>query len=122
VTFAKGNNGVALVENEEDIRESLIILLTTIAGERILRPDYGAGLENMVFEPLSVTTSTMISNQMKRSILFHEPRVKVENINLESDNFNGFITITIEFTIISTNRRSNLVFPYYLNEGTNLEQ
>jgi len=122
VTFTRGNNGAELVENEEDIKESLLILLTTIAGERLLRPDYGAGMENMVFEPLNVTTITMISNRVKRSVLFHEPRVKVEDISLVPDNLNGSFQITVEYTVISTNKRTNLVFPYYINEGTNLQR
>lgn len=120
VTFTKGNNGVTLSEDEEDIRESLIILLTTSLGERVMRPDYGANMEDMLFESINVTTASMIINRLKRAILFHEPRVKVKDIDMVPDVGNGLIQVTVDYTIIATNTRTNLVFPFYLNEGTNI--
>ncbi|WP_332912558.1 GPW/gp25 family protein [Algoriphagus boritolerans] len=82
VTFLREASQVSLVENEEDIRQSLIILLNTTVGERVLRPEYGANMEDLLFEALNVTTATMITNRIKRAILFHEPRVKVEEIDM----------------------------------------
>lgn len=107
-------------QDEEDIRESLMILLTTVAGERLLRPEYGAGMDNLMFEPLSVTTATIIINRIRRSIIKFEPRVKVEDIELLPQLLEGRVDITLSYTVISTNRRNNLVFPYYLNEATNV--
>ncbi len=120
VTFNKGGHGVRLSENEKDIKESLMILLTTTMGERVMRPDYGANLEDMLFESINVTTATIIINRLKRAILFHEPRVKVHDIDMVPDVASGLIEVTIDYTVISTNSRTNLVFPFYLNEGTNI--
>lgn len=120
VTFKKGSYTVDLSEEELDIRESLIILLTTTLGERVMRPDYGANMEDMLFESINVTTASIITSRLKRAILFHEPRVNASNINMVPDLANGFIEVTIEYTIIATNTRTNLVFPYYLEEGTNI--
>ena len=120
VTFNQGGYGVRLSENENDIKESLMILLTTSMGERVMRPDYGANLEDMLFESINVTTATIIINRLKRAILFHEPRVKVNDIDMVPDVANGLIEVTIKYTIIATNSRTNLVFPFYLNEGTNI--
>lgn len=121
VSFRKGSNTVELSEEEQDVRESLIILLKTALGERVMQPDYGANMEDLVFESINVTTASLITNRLKRAILFHEPRVKASNIDMEPDPDNGFIEVTVEYTIIATNTRTNLVFPYYLDEGTNIE-
>ena len=118
--FTKGGDTVDLSQEEQDIRESLIILLTTTLGERVMRPDYGANMEDLLFEAINVTTASIITNRLKRAILFHEPRIRANNIDLLPDIANGFIEVPVEYTIISTNSRTNLVFPYYLEEGTNV--
>jgi len=120
VAFRKGGSTVELSEEEKDIRESLVILLTTVLGERVMRPDYGANMEDMLFESINVTTASIISNRLKRAILFHEPRVNAKNIDMVPDPTGGYIEVTVEYTIIATNTRTNLVFPYYLEEGTNI--
>lgn len=120
VRFSPGSYTVELSEEERDIKESLIILLKTTVGERVMRPDFGANMEDMLFESINVTTATLITNRLKRAILFHEPRVKANNIDLVPDLEEGRIQVTIEYTIIATNTRSNLVFPYYLDEATNI--
>ena len=122
VTFTRGENGVEMVENEEDIRQSLEILLSTIKGERIMRPDYGANVEDMVFEPLSVSFAKRMSDKIENAILFHEPRVKTEDVDFMQDTENGKIQIMIDYTIIATNSRRNFVYPFYKNEGTDIPQ
>ncbi len=120
VTFLRESNQVSLVENEEDIRQSLIILLNTTIGERVLRPEYGANMEDLLFEALNVTTATMITNRIKRAILFHEPRVKVEEVDMKPDFQEGRIEVLISYFIISTNNRQNLVYPYLFIEATDV--
>lgn len=120
VTFKEESGTVALSEEEEDIKESLRILLTTSMGERVMRPEYGANMEDMVFESMNVTTANIITNRIQRAILFHEPRVEANNIDMVSDSANGTVNVTVEYTIIATNTRTNLVFPYYLDEATNI--
>ncbi|SHJ79055.1 GPW/gp25 family protein [Pseudozobellia thermophila] len=120
VTFARGNNGVALVQHEQDVKESLIILLTTIRGSRLLRPGYGTSVRTLIFEPLDANTATYISEEIKKAILVHEPRVFVDKVEALQQSLNGTLKVTIDYTIISSNTRSNLVFPFYLNEGTNI--
>lgn len=118
--FKKEDNGVVMVEEEEDIRQSLIILLSTTQGERIMRPGYGANLEELVFEPLSVSFAKRMSDRIERAILFYEPRVKTDDITFRQDNEHGLVEVRIDYTIIATNNRRNVVYPYYFNEGTDL--
>lgn len=122
VTFAKGSGTVNMMEAEEDIKSSLEILLATSIGERVMQPDYGCNLEKLLFEPLDTTFSTYITEQIKTAILYNEPRVRPETVEYFQDTYNGKVDITVNFTIISTNTRSNIVFPFYLNEGTDVQQ
>lgn len=118
VEFNQNSRQVLLAENEEDIRQSLIILLNTTIGERVLRPEYGCNLEDLLFEALNVTTATMVTNRIKRAILFHEPRIKTDDIDLRPDYQEGRVEVLISYTIISTNNRKNLVYPYLFIEAT----
>ncbi|MBN2486383.1 MAG: GPW/gp25 family protein [Bacteroidales bacterium] len=120
-TFARGENGVKMVDNEEDIRQSLKILLSTIKGERIMQPEYGANMEEMLFEPLTVSFAKRISVKIERAILFYEPRIVTDDITFRQDNENGLVEVQIDYTIIATNSRRNIVFPYYINEATDIQ-
>lgn len=120
VEFTRGNNSATLVQHEMDIKESIIILLTTIKGSRLLRPSYGTSVRTLIFEPLDTNTATYISEEIKKAILIHEPRVFVDKVEADQESLNGTLQVSIDYTIISSNTRSNLVFPFYLNEGTNI--
>lgn len=120
--FTRGENGVGMAEEEEDIRQSLIILLSTSKGERIMQPDYGANMEELLFEPLNVSLAKRISTRIEKAILFFEPRIKVDDVSFNRGIENGLVEVKIDYTIIATNNRRNIVYPYYLNEGTDIAQ
>lgn len=119
--FSKQKRGVSLVSNELDIKESLQVLLSTELGERVMRPDYGCDLHYLLFEKLDATTRTYVGDLIRRSILLYESRIDIESIDfapaIGDDNV---IDIMIEFTVRTTNSRSNYVYPFYKIEGTNL--
>ncbi len=122
VTFKQSSNTVVLSQYEQDIRESLNILLSTERGERVMRPDYGTNVRDLLFEPLDVSTATLVGEEIKKAILLNEPRVFVDSVEAIQEELNGYLEVKIEYTIIATNTRSNMVYPFYLNEGTNIEQ
>ena len=121
MTFSEESHQVQMSEQEEDIQQSLVILLNTTLGERIMRPDFGANMEDLLFEALNVTTANMIANRIKKAILFHEPRVKTEDIDLRPDYNQGRIEVLVKYIIIATNNRRNLVYPYLFTEATDLK-
>ncbi|WP_439488099.1 GPW/gp25 family protein [Algoriphagus sp.] len=121
ISFSLESQQVRLAENEEDIQQSLVILLNTTLGERIMRPDYGANMEDLLFEALNVTTANMIANRIKQAILYHEPRVKTEDIDLRPNYNEGRIEVIVSYLIIATNNRRNLVYPYLFTEATDLK-
>lgn len=120
-TFDQGQKGVLMTEKVEDIQQSLQILLTTAVGERIMQPRYGCNMDEMVFEALDTTTKTIIKDKIRTAILFFEPRIDVVGIAMNAVNeLEGDILIEIEYVVRATNSRFNFVFPYYINEGTEL--
>lgn len=113
--------GVEMVSQEEDIAQSLIILLSTTPGERLFRFDYGCNIRQWVFEEMNLSNETLIIESIEQAILFFEPRIDVEHIALDTkDELEGILWIMIDYRIRETNSRSNMVYPYYFKEGTNI--
>lgn len=113
---------VEMISDEEDIKSSLEILLTTRPGERVMRPDYGCNLDELVFEPLTTTFKTYIKDLISTAILYYEPRIEVNSIDLDdTGELEGRILIVIDYTVSATNTRFNFVFPFYKNEATDLK-
>lgn len=108
-----------MLEGEADIESSLQILLTTSVGERIMQPKFGCNMEDLVFETLDTTLKTEMKNRIEVAILFFEPRIDLNSIDLVPGNETEGITLLIlDYTVRNTNTRNNLVFPFYINEGT----
>ena len=120
-TFNKTTGSVEMVSDEEDIRQSLHILLSTSLGERVMQPDYGCNLNDYVFEGLNSTTIGYIKERVANSILYYEPRIVVERIEVTSegsvDNLEGRFLIELTYSIPGTNSRFNYVYDFYKNEA-----
>jgi Bacteriophage baseplate protein W len=142
-TFDRSEQTVVMVAAEQDIKESLYILLSTIPGERVMLPDYGCQVHEHVFDVLGETLFTHIRGLIEHAILYYEPRIILESIDImRGDQFaermntgspgqierrlmklvasqlDGLLYIALEYRIIQTNTRNNLVIPFYLQEGT----
>ena len=119
--FNSDNKSVNMISDEEDIRSSLEILLATRLEERVMLPDYGCNLDELLFEGLNRTLITYVVELIKTAILYHEPRIDVISIDIsETDPLEGKLIIAIDYQIRATNSRSNLVYPYYRYEGTDI--
>jgi len=113
------NYSVVMVSDEPDIKESLIILFSTSLGERIMLPEYGGGLERYVFDSITATLMTQIQTTVQQAILFWEPRIIADAVSVQPDaSATGVVLISVCYTIRKTNARNNLVYPFYLQEGT----
>ncbi len=113
---------VEMVSDYKDIEQSLNILLSTSLGERVMQPDYGCNLTDYVFESLNSTLIGIIKHHVENAILYYEPRIVAENVDVTAvDSFDlieGKFTITVEYSIPQTNSRFNYVYDYYLNEAS----
>lgn len=119
--FNNQTGTVELSEGITDIEESLHILLSTTLGERVMQPKYGCNLKEFMFEPLDSNMIGYIKQRVKDSILFYEPRISAEKIEVTSDGsaelLEGRFTITVEYTIPGTNSRFNYVYDFYKTEA-----
>lgn len=119
--FMESTDGLELSHNNQDIAESIFILLSTTPGERVMNPKYGCDLQSMVFSSMSTSNKTIIEDMINTAILYFEPRVRVVAITINSpDQLNGKLEINITYDIKGTNSRKNMVYPFYLSEGTDI--
>lgn len=113
---------VEMTEKVLDIQKSLEVLLSTRVGERVMQPKYGCNMDELVFESLDTSTKTIIKDKIQTAILYFEPRIDVRKIEMNTENeLEGVIILEIEYVVRATNSRFNFVYPYYRNEGTELE-
>lgn len=116
--FNKLTGTVEMLSNEDDIKNSLQVLLLTRVGERIMQPAYGCNMDVLLFEQINESLISYIKDLVFTAIYYFEPRINPDNVTVEATEEEGIVLVNVEYTIRSTNSRNNLVFPFYLNEGT----
>ncbi|HJQ82457.1 MAG TPA: GPW/gp25 family protein [Candidatus Binatia bacterium] len=110
---------VALAAYDEDVRQAVRIILATNPGERVMRPDFGAGLDAFLFEPIGTTTMEAIRTRVEEALIDWEPRIDVERVAVTADDAEASkLLIRIAYRVRATNTRHNLVYPFYLAEGS----
>ena len=120
-TFNRSIAGVEMLEEEADIASSLEVLLTTSQGERVMLPQYGCNLDELVFESLDTRMKTLMADKVESAILYHEPRIELEKVQLDDSlELEGVVLINVIYRVKTTNSRFNFVFPYYKAEGTDI--
>lgn len=115
-------DGVKMSAYEKDINESLRVLFSTSPGERVNRYDYGCNLRRYAFEPIDTQTIVRMRDDIARAIVLFEPRINLDDVSFEERRDEGLLLIRVSYTIIRTNNRNNMVYPFYLNEGTSLNE
>jgi hypothetical protein len=116
--FLGGGAEVETVAGAEDIHQSLRVLLTTRLGERVMRPDFGCSLDDLVFEEADRSLVNRITAAITDAVLYHETRIRLGDVSVEqSADEPGLLLIRVSYTIRTTNSRFNLVFPFYLQEA-----
>ena len=119
--FDDRDGAAAMSSGAEDIEQSLTLLLSTKPNERLMHPTYGCAIHAMVFETIEESTLTRIRDAVRQSVLLFEPRIDLEAIDFDrTEAQSGLLKILLTYRIRETNSRSNLVFPFYLTEGTNV--
>lgn len=119
--FSTKSASVRMVAGEEDIDESLRILMATKPKERVMQPAFGCGLQSLVFENIDENSLSLIKDTILRAVLFFEPRIDLEDIEIDKEHsYDGVLYINLIYRVRATNTRSNLVYPFYLREGTNV--
>ena len=117
--FARGGADVLTVGGVADIHESLRILFATPPGERAMRPDYGAAMDDLLFEEIDQSLLNRIRTTIETAVLRHEPRIRLDDLEVTPDVAAlGRLRISLYYTVRETNSRYNFVFPFYVQEAT----
>ena len=110
---------VATAAYDQDVHQAILIILGTDPGERVMRPDFGAGLSAFVFEPLNPATMEALRQRVLESLIDWEPRIDVESVTATADVADvGKVLIEMSYRVRATNSHANLVYPFYLQEGS----
>lgn len=112
---------VASVAYEEDIRQSMRIILETAPGERVMRPNFGCGIHELVFSVVDSTAIQQIRSTVQEALRRCEARIDVLDVTIEeAATREGKLLVQIEYRVRRTNQTGNLVFPFYFREGGQL--
>ncbi|MCP4341413.1 MAG: GPW/gp25 family protein [Desulfobulbaceae bacterium] len=107
-----------LAKYEESIQQAIPIILSTSKGERVMRPDFGCSLHELVFAPNNASTRGLAEHYVREALLSWEPRIKVLEVEASpAGSQEEAIIVTISYRVRATDNRFNLVYPFYLERG-----
>lgn len=107
--------GLGFTSGDANIEQSLLLLLRTVQGERVMRPSFGTKARDLVFAPGSVQNLRLLETTVSQAIRDFEPRVVAEQVQAELDPRDDTIAVVdVTYRVRQTNTRDNLVFPFYL--------
>jgi uncharacterized protein len=114
-----GRGGFSMSSQEQDIAEAVWIVLATGRGERMMRPDFGCGIGDYVFAPNNATTRGAIAHQVQQALMRWEPRIDLADVRVEDDPAQpNLLLIHVDYRIRANNAFHNLVYPFFLDEGS----
>jgi uncharacterized protein len=110
--------GVAVAEYEEDIHQAMRIILATARGERLMRPDFGCGIHELVFEVMDTATLTRVETAVRECLTKYEARIELLSVAVNPFYAaEGKLLLEIDYRIRRTNQIGNFVYPFYFREG-----
>jgi len=106
---------IEMVSDDESVRQSIWTILSTAPGERVMRPDFGCGLAELVFAPNTSGTAGQIMSAVREALIQWEPRIDVLEVDAVPDDTQpNLLLIAVSYLVRSTNNQFNLVYPFYL--------
>jgi phage baseplate assembly protein W len=108
---------VAMAQYEESVCQAIWIILGTAKGERLMRPDFGCGIYDLVFGMNSASTSGRIAQEVREALLAHEPRIDVRDVRVEPRDGGRTLLVHLEYQVRATNNVFNIVYPFYLQRS-----
>lgn len=106
---------VALASDDEEIEQSIQIILSTAPGQRVMRPEFGCRVHELVFAPNSPATTGLAGRYVREALGRWEPRIQVMNVDAEPDPGNpGCLVISVAYRVLATHSNRSLVYPFYL--------
>lgn len=109
---------LAMAADEQSVRQSIEIILSTSKGERAMRPDFGCNLNKLLFSPNNGTTQAMAAYEVSEALKAWEPRIELLDVDVRAGGDNGEqLLIDVGYRVRSTDNRFNLVYPFYLDRA-----
>ena len=106
---------IALVSAERDVEESIRIILGTRPGERVMRPEFGCRVQELLFEPRSAAVETLIKQYVSQALRRWEPRIEVMSVTvLGHTELDGALIVDVNYLIKATHDRRSIVYPFFL--------
>jgi uncharacterized protein len=106
-------------QDEQKVQRAILIILGTARGERLMRPEFGSRLRDLVFAPLNSSTKSLVAKAITEALVKWEPRIDVLNVSPDDAADPATLVVNIEYRVRATNSVFNLVYPFYLREGSN---
>ena len=109
---------IALSRYDRDVKEAIRIILETAQGERVMRPRFGCGIHDLVFEEINATTLCAVETSVREALITYEPRIELNNVVVDPGQaLDGLLLIAIDYRLRRTNQEDNLVYPFFFTEG-----
>lgn len=113
--YLDDRNRIALVEDENDIRQAIFIILNTVPGERVMRPDFGCQIHELIFAPANDETAATAERYVTEALIRWEPRIKLHRVTAApGPDGRGDLMIDILYQIKQQHDIRSLVYPFYL--------
>ncbi len=107
--------GIALVSGERDIEQSIKIILSTMPGERVMRPEFGCRAKELVFAPRNSATAGLMVYYVEQALGRWEPRIEVHKIDVSPDaSQDGVLLVKIDYRVKATHDERSIVYPFYI--------
>ncbi len=120
--FSRETGGAMMSSGVVDIEQSLAILFSTLPGERVMLPGYGASVRDLLFDAMDTGTQTLLFDRITTAILLHEARIEVIELKLDTRALtDGLVYLELTYRPRTTNSRFNFVYPFYLAEGSQIQ-
>jgi uncharacterized protein len=111
------SGALAIAAYDESVRQAVWIVLGTAKGERVMHPDFGCGIHDLVFELNTAATAGKVTKSVKEALLAFEPRIDLLDVQVQAQSSGDVLQISIDYRVRATNNTFNLVFPFYLEQG-----
>jgi len=116
---SQSNGQIAISEDRQKIRQSIWLILGTAKGERLMRPEFGCGAHDLMFEPNSASLRGLVGHEVQSALIQWEPRIRVDSVSVETaQNDPAKMLVSVEYTIRDKSAPDNIVYPFSLYEGS----
>ena len=110
--------GIAMARYEQRIEESIVLILSTARGERVMLPEFGCGIHDIVFAPNDARTVALVAHEVRRALVSFEARIDLLDVHAQTTaEAPNLLLIRVNYRVRATNSIGNLVYPFYIREG-----